>query len=64
MREDRLRLGKQNKSCGFILYFAHLALSLDKLRCGSEIKNEKLRVFILYFAHLAVTLQAKRNDNL
>jgi hypothetical protein len=31
-REDRLRLGKKNKSCGFILFSARLALSLQAKR--------------------------------
>src|SRR5574344_2504147 len=29
--EDKLRFGNKNKSCGFILYFAHLALSLRQI---------------------------------
>ena len=53
--EDRLRLGKENKS--FVLWFsARLALlcrCTAKIGCGSE-KKTKTSFFVLLFARLAL----------
>ena len=41
----------------FILYCAHLALSLHKIGIGSAIKIKVFQPFVLYCAHLALSLQ-------
>ncbi len=44
----------------FILYCAHLALSLHKIGIGSAIKIKVFQPFVLYCAHLALSLQKER----
>jgi hypothetical protein len=41
----------------FILHFTQLAVSLNKIRCASEMKI--IASFILHFTQLAVSLQLK-----
>ncbi len=45
----------------FILYCAHLALSLHKIGIGSAIKIKVFQPFVLYCAHLALSLQKNKH---
>jgi len=52
------------KSCFFVLFFAHLFVSLTPSKILSlERKNKKIWFFVLFFAHLFVSLHRKMNED-
>ena len=57
-RQDRRRFGNENKKRIFSFHCARLALSLDKIGCGSAMKIKN--VFFLFIA-LALHYLCKKN---